>query len=46
MNVAESWSFLKDTVMSAVDACVPKIKLGEAKKTRWMSSTVLAKLKT
>jgi hypothetical protein len=28
MNVAESWSFLKDTVMSAVDACVPIIKLG------------------
>ena len=39
MNVAESWSFLKDTVMSAVDAFVPKIKLGGAKKTQWMNST-------
>jgi hypothetical protein len=29
--MTESWSFLKDTVMSAVDACVPKIKLDWAK---------------
>jgi hypothetical protein len=33
MAVAESWSFLKTTVMSAVDVCVPKIKLGGAKKS-------------
>jgi hypothetical protein len=32
MKVAESWSFFKDTVISAIDACVPKIKLGGAKK--------------
>jgi hypothetical protein len=31
MNVAETWSFLKNTVMSAVDACELKIKLGGAK---------------
>jgi hypothetical protein len=31
-NVTESWSLLKDTVMSAADACVPKIKLGGVKK--------------
>jgi hypothetical protein len=28
------------TAISAVDACVPKIKLGGAKKTWWMNSTV------
>ena len=46
MNVADSWSFLKDTVMSAVDACVPKITLGGVKKSQWMNSTVKAQLKT
>jgi hypothetical protein len=33
-------------VKSAVDVWVPKIKLDGAKKTRWMNSTVLAKLET
>jgi hypothetical protein len=46
MNVADSWSFLKDTVMSAVDACVPKITLGGVKKSQWMNSAVKAQLKT
>jgi hypothetical protein len=46
MKVAESWSFLKNTVMSAVVACVPKIELGGAKKTQWMNSKILAKVKT
>jgi exonuclease III len=46
MNVADSWSFLKDTVMSAVDACVPKITLGGVKKSQWTNSTVKAQLKT
>jgi hypothetical protein len=45
MNVAESWSFIKNTVMSAVDACIPKIKLGGVRKTQWMNNTVKAKLK-
>jgi hypothetical protein len=40
MNVADSRSFLKDTVMSAVGACVPKITLGRVKKSQWMNSTV------
>jgi hypothetical protein len=46
MNVADSWSFLKDMVMSAVDACVPKITFGVVKKSQWMNSTVKAQLKT
>jgi hypothetical protein len=46
MNVADSWSLLKDTVMAAVNTCVPKVKLsGGKKKTQWMNSAVLAKLK-
>jgi hypothetical protein len=31
MNVADSWSFLKDKVTPAVDECLPKIKLDEVK---------------
>jgi lactam utilization protein B len=46
MNVADSWSFLKNTVMSAVDACVPKITLGGIKKSKWMNSAFKAQLKT
>jgi hypothetical protein len=45
MNVVESWSFFKNIVMSAVDACVPKMKLGGVRKTQWMNNTVKAKLK-
>jgi hypothetical protein len=46
MNVADSWLFLKDMFMTAVDACIPKIKLsGIKKKSQWMNSTVIAKLK-
>jgi hypothetical protein len=46
MNVADSWSLLKDTVVAAVNTCVPKVKLsGSKKKTQWMNSAVLAKLK-
>jgi hypothetical protein len=45
MNEMQSRSFIKNMVMSAVDACVPKIKLGGVRKTQWMNNTVKAKLK-
>jgi hypothetical protein len=46
MNEADSWSFLKNTVMSAVDAFLPKITFGGVKKSQWTNNAVKAQLKT
>jgi hypothetical protein len=46
MNEADSRAIHKETVLSAVDACVSKITHGGVKKSQWMNSTVKAQPKT
>ena len=45
MNVTQSWKIVKDTVILAIESCIPKLKIISEKTPIWMNNDMMAKIK-